>query len=185
MEKESTQVSIDSYKEALPYPASEDSFINAVAASKYLTTTPEEEGTLIAGIQSAQEAQTNMLWSLEDANNQKILIMASLVTQIAGSKNANDLLNSQFFRKGVTNPVDRWNTMPEVSDVDKITKIKKDLEESISGSLWTLYKDQLPQFVDEHHFATYLFSKRDYVIRPNSYNESIRKDIKTELSSSK
>jgi hypothetical protein len=55
------------------------------------------------------------------------------------------------------------------------------MEESIAGVLWGLYKEDLTKFVDEYHFASFMFPKRNYTIRPDSINTGEISNIKAQL----
>lgn len=189
-EQENAQVSIETYKSVFPTPASEDSLAKAIVATRSFPSDSEKD--ILTSAESLVEPNTQSLWSIQDAKEQRNLIFGSVVKHIAGSKNFSGIcdvespdqekFNPNFSREVLT-PIENWKPSSEISqtDAEEIRKMKQRAEESISGVLWGLYKEDLTKFVDEYHFARFMFPKRDYTIRPDSINTGEISNIKAQL----
>ncbi len=181
-EQENTSVSMSEYKNAFPY-TDPSAKIKAVTAIKYFQTGENERDIFEIATQGVENPYTSNLLSTIEAKNQQNILLGTAVRFVANSKNGKDLYKNDNFRKTVIQPIRNWKCHEQTptNEIEKIFEIKKDLQKSLSGVLWTLYKDEMKNdgFNESSDFARYLFPGEE--ITPFDYNEGLITDTKSQL----
>ena len=186
-ELENSPLTIQDYKEALKPIATheEDSYVRGITAIKYFSTEDNEKELLTSALNTKSPYTHNIL-SEQEAVTQRNLIEGSVIRFLCTSKEYSTITNSLHFKQLVLVPINTWSAYAgEVNDIEaeKIMKAKGELQQSVSGVLWTFHKEELKKqgFSDDSQFAHSLFPNEPNAVRPNSYNEELINDTRKEL----
>lgn len=184
-EHESQSVDIKDFVEAFPYSNGKKSLARSITATKYFSNERNERKLLLIASESPKKPHTTNLLSNVEAEERKEIIQGNTIRLIAYSKSARDLYTNNHFRELVLDPIKSWSASEHARDteVSLVEKGKKDLQKSVSGVIYNLYKEEMVEngFDEDKDFARYLFPGERTTITPYTYNESLVSDIQSEL----
>jgi hypothetical protein len=187
MGSEDITVTVETYRNQLGKIAKDkNTLVKAVSASKFLANDSKNEFNILENATTnSQTPQTNLISSEVNAQDQADLIKGWTVRYIATSKNFSEISQDPNFNELVIKSLSSWRPYKDILSDEETSKIAKSgtrLKEQISGTLWTIYKEELQEnYSDLDRFANNLFPEENGSLHADSNNEGLITEISTAI----
>ena len=162
-----------------------ESTVRGIFAIKAFARNGNEQDILEATMRSWTSHTENIL-SLQNGKDQRLNIEGAVVRHLCNSKSYEEMTRNNYFKQQVIEPIQKWGVYEgEVSSDEavNIMKEKTELQQAISGVLWTLHKNELQNtgFNSPEDFANSIFEDSNSSIQPDHYSETLLTDVRAEI----